>query len=230
MIDLEAAILAFQARSDQSPKKKSKPLCPVGLCPPCLKSVLGERRRGPLSRTRAYRHPFFLRHHHYFMHSSSKILWTFRVETCKFIVDAHHRLGKRVKDDDAPVRWPSTGTTMSCSGPPDACTMGITPAAYHRNHDNPSAKFFFFFLLLSIAKKRADPHHKLHDVDAEMLVHHRVYSDACLAKQLQNARIRRIHHKLYVFLHPVHDQPVTQGRESGRIAAYRDLKRVCELF
>ena len=48
-------------------------------------------------------------------------------------------------------------------------------------------------------------YHELHNIDPKVLVHHRVQSNAGVAKKLQNARIRCIHHKFNVILHQVLD-------------------------
>lgn len=43
-------------------------------------------------------------------------------------------------------------------------------------------------------------YHELHNIDPKVLVHHRVQSDAGVAKKIQNAWIRCVYHKLNVIL------------------------------
>src|SRR6266850_4642001 len=59
-------------------------------------------------------------------------------------------------------------------------------------------------------------HHEFHDVNTEMLIHHRVQPDARLAEELQNARIRLVHYELYVFLRGWFGRlACQQGTQSG---------------
>lgn len=84
---------------------------------------------------------------------------------------------------------PSNGTTMSFSGPPEACVTGITPAA------------------LEMGSQRACGHgemegtcHELYNVNAEVLVNHGAKADTCPRQPVKNSRERCIQNELYMIL------------------------------
>lgn len=85
VVGCEAMIMAVKSVTTAK-KRKSKPFCPAGLCPPPLKGLLRKSRRGPLLRTRAYGHSFFLRHRDHLVHRSGEALRISRVETWNLLL------------------------------------------------------------------------------------------------------------------------------------------------
>jgi hypothetical protein len=88
-----------------------------------------------------------------------------------------------------PVGCPLKGTTISSRGPADACTTGITPAAFGRVKSIRNER-----------KLRGRTYHEFDHIDTKMFVYHRTYADACSGQPAEHKRVGSVHHNFNMML------------------------------